>query len=168
MSTAFATETVSYTHLDVYKRQEIMSLKWINKQDGIDDVLADDINSLAAGVIETQQTLDQKVDADDVYTKTESDVLLENKVDKVEGKGLSELATAESWNNIEDEELSEDEYSVLHFEKQNGTTEDIYFYDRSRMKQKLSQKADKSDTLAGLSLIHILLRRWENTVLQYR
>ena len=34
---------------------------WVDKQDGIDDILAEDINSIANGVIETQKEIDKAV-----------------------------------------------------------------------------------------------------------
>lgn len=57
---------------------------WIDKQDGIDDVLAEDINAIAKAVIEAQEELENletpDVDLSNYYTKEEID----NKVGDIE------------------------------------------------------------------------------------
>jgi hypothetical protein len=54
-----------------------MALQWIDKQDGIDEILAEDINAIANAVIETQKELENletpDVDFSNYYTKEEID-----------------------------------------------------------------------------------------------
>ena len=46
-------------------------LNWKNKQDGVDDVLAEDINNIANELIASQISI-----LNDYYTKTEIDTLI--------------------------------------------------------------------------------------------
>ena len=52
-----------------------MALKWKDKQDGVDEILAEDINAIAKAVIETQEELENletpDVDLSNYYTKNE-------------------------------------------------------------------------------------------------
>ena len=52
-----------------------MVLKWKDKQDGVDEILAEDINVIAKAVIETQEELENletpDVDLSNYYTKNE-------------------------------------------------------------------------------------------------
>ena len=75
--------------------------KWVNKVDGVDDVLADDINSIADEVIQTQRNMPTKVsyleNDSDYVPKTDMDAALAKKQDK-------EL----EWQIITDITLTED------------------------------------------------------------
>lgn len=61
-----------------------MVLKWEDKQDGVDEILAEDINAIAKAVIEAQEELENletpDVDLSNYYTKEEID----NKVGDIE------------------------------------------------------------------------------------
>lgn len=52
-----------------------MALKWKDKLDGVDEILAEDINAIAKAVIETQEELENletsDVDLSNYYTKNE-------------------------------------------------------------------------------------------------
>lgn len=52
-----------------------MALKWKDKQDGVDEISAEDINAIAKAVIETQEELENletpDVDLSNYYTKNE-------------------------------------------------------------------------------------------------
>ena len=54
-----------------------MALQWKDKQDGIDEILAEDINVIAKAVIEVQEELEDletpDVDLSNYYTKEEID-----------------------------------------------------------------------------------------------
>jgi S-adenosylhomocysteine hydrolase len=61
-----------------------MVLEWKDKQDGVDEILAEDINAIAKAVIEAQEELENletpDVDLSNYYTKEEID----NKVGDIE------------------------------------------------------------------------------------
>ena len=102
-----------------------MALKdiWTNKTDGVDDILADDINAIANEVINNSEN---KADKSDTYTKTEVEMAIEpiNQMamqashDADMAKGISvqnETAIEElkkEWVNIFECEVGEDTYSI--------------------------------------------------------
>jgi S-adenosylhomocysteine hydrolase len=61
-----------------------MALQWVDKRNGIDEILAEDINHIANAVIEAQEKLENletpDVDLSNYYTKEEID----NKVGDIE------------------------------------------------------------------------------------
>jgi hypothetical protein len=77
---------------------------WTNKTDGVDDILADDINAIADEAIESSDKIQslQENKADkattlegygitDAYTKVETNNVITNKVDKIDGFGLMSI-----------------------------------------------------------------------------
>lgn len=71
-----------------------MALKdiWTNKTDGVDDILADDINAIANEVISNTEN---KADKATVYNKSETDTIFSTKADK------------EVWEKVVDIEITE-------------------------------------------------------------
>lgn len=61
-------------------------LEWVNKVDGVDDVLAEDINNIANAVIKLEEDVSNielpDTDLSNYYTKPETDDLFFNKADK--------------------------------------------------------------------------------------
>ena len=61
-----------------------MALQWIDKRNGIDEILAEDINAIAEAVIETQEELKNleipEIDLSNYYNKKEIEDLLEESI----------------------------------------------------------------------------------------
>lgn len=64
-----------------------MALNWKDKQDGVDEILAKDINDIANAVIETQEELKNlekpETDLSNYYNKKETEDLLEERINSV-------------------------------------------------------------------------------------
>ena len=103
-----------------------MSLEniWKNKVDGVDDVLAEDINNIAQAIIQNEKDiteqdgrmgnfeeelsgkadisqLNTKADKEDTYTKEEVDTLIgENNGNSAEWKKIADITTTEEVNSV--------------------------------------------------------------------
>lgn len=61
-----------------------MALNWINKTDGVDDILAEDVNALAAAITANEIETGKKTNSLDTYTKAEINAILANYASKSE------------------------------------------------------------------------------------
>lgn len=99
------------------------NLNWTTKTNDVDDVLAEDFNNLVSS-IETE---------------------LEKKVDKEDGKGLSAVSDISIMGGGTIGITPPDNWKGIMITKTNGTIEDVDFYNKDQMKEKLNTKVDKVD-----------------------
>lgn len=106
------------------------NLNWTTKTNDVDDVVAEDFNNLVSS-IETE---------------------LEKKVDKEDGKGLSAVSDISIMGGGTIGITPPDNWKGIMITKTNGTIEDVDFYNKDQMKEKLNNKADKATTLDGYGI----------------
>ena len=95
---------------------------WIDKQDGIDDILAEDINSIANAVIETQKEIN-KIVIDQTYSPTSKNAQ--------SGKAVAE-AVAKSGGGTTDYELLDNKPQINGIELNgNLTAEELSLVDKA-------------------------------------
>lgn len=137
-----------------------MALIWVDKTDNIDEIHAEDVNSLAHSI---QQLENEKVDKIDGKTLTSNDftdtdktkldelknyddtavkALIENKVDKVDGYGLSQIKSfGKSQIPVEPP------IEVAAFILQDGSEPTIEYYSTVTLDNMLANKVDKANGL---------------------
>ena len=85
--------------------------KWVNKVDGVDDVLADDINAIAGEVIQTQQNIPTKVSAlinDAGYLTKHQDISGKADITYVDEELAKKQDKELEWQILTDTTLTED------------------------------------------------------------
>ena len=95
---------------------------WVDKQDGIDDILAEDINSIANAVIETQEEIN-KIVIDQTYSPISENAQ--------SGKAVAE-AVAKSGGGTTDYELLDNKPQINGIELNgNLTAEELSLVDKA-------------------------------------
>ncbi len=119
-----------------------MGLNWTNKTDGIDDIMADDVNSLANAITENEEELEKKANFDDVYSKTDTDNKLEDyqtklTFDAVPANGSDNPVTSDGIRSSLDTKVNKisnaEGYKLVYSDTNGGIFETILYVDDSRI-----------------------------------
>lgn len=102
-----------------------MALQWTDKQNDVDYINAEDVNYLAAAIKDNEGSI-ADINAD-----------INNKVDKIEGSGLSEVKSVSITRELDTNNVNK---TSIDFQNQSGTYNAIQTYETDAIKTLLSRK----------------------------
>lgn len=113
-----------------------MALQWTDKQNDVDYINAEDVNSLATAI------KDNEISIADINSE------INNKVDKAEGSGLSEVKSVSITRELDTNNVNK---TSIDFQNQAGTYNAIQTYETDAIKTLLSQKIgfDKKEKIVN-------------------
>lgn len=105
-----------------------MALKWIDKVDGVDEILSEDINSIANAVVDLQEDFkefeENDVNLSDYYTKSEVDEKL-GQVKDVDQTYNPESENAQSGKAVYEAVTNKEQYIFSVIRENYATKEEV-------------------------------------------